>query len=120
MKHIKSIIVFIILIFINLLLDFLLFNFNKDEFQNGDILTLVVLYCFSLFVYWFFIFIYKCSEILMGKSLIQIFAFVFSGVSIIIMMINVRNEPILFMPLMFIDSVFASSFYWEFLRMKNK
>ena len=88
---------------------------NKNYYQNEDGIKLVVLYFFSLLVYWFFFCLYRVKE-KMKKESSCIIAIIFSTLVLFLSLINVFNKPILFLPMMYMIAILGVSIYWEFLR----
>ncbi|MBQ7882554.1 MAG: hypothetical protein IJ312_07585 [Treponema sp.] len=112
----KNIIIFLVILIINFLLIYLLYKYNIENFQKGDVWKLIILYLFSIFVYWFFFAIYYINEMMRKKNETSIVAVIFSAIVIIISLINVKSNPILFLPMMYMVSLFGISIYWQFFR----
>lgn len=111
----KNIKIFLVILIINFLLTILLYKYNIEDFQKGDVWKLLILYLFSIFAYWFFFAIYYINE-MMKRNEMSIVAVIFSAIVIIISLFNVKSNPILFFPMMYMISLFGVSIYWQFFR----
>ena len=112
----KNIIIFLVVVIINFLLTYLLYKCNIKNFQKEDVLKLIILYLFSIFVYWFFFAFYYIKEMMKKNNETSIVAVIFSAIVIFISLINVKANPILFLPMMYMISLFGISIYWNFFR----
>ena len=81
-----------------------------------DVVKDGILYIFSLVLYWFLYFVFSIKSGVQGKTLLPIPYLVFSLMGIIVFGVNVKNDPFLFFPMMYLVSIFGVSLYWEFLR----
>lgn len=111
----KNIKIFLVVLIINFLLTILLYKYNIEDFQKGDVWKLIIIYLFSIFVYWFFFVIYYINE-MMKRNEMSIVAVIFSAIALIISLINVKSNSIFFLPMMYMISLFGVSFYWQFFR----
>lgn len=113
----RNLIVFIPVSILNIILDFCLYKFNAQTFEKEDFIKLLVLYLFSLVTYWFFFLFYFLEEKIKNrKNCSSIVAIIFSVLVLLISIINVANNPILFLPMMYMVSLLGISIYWQFLR----
>ena len=116
MKSKKNALVFFSVALINLVLSVLLYVCNSSALIIEDVVKDGILYIFSLVLYWFLYFVFSIKSGVQGKTLLPIPYLVFSLMGIIVFGVNVKNDPFLFFPMMYLVSIFGVSLYWEFLR----
>ena len=104
MKISKKLLGFFIVFFVNIVLGFLLYKYNSDI----DLGLSIILVFSSYVVYWllnlYLIFLKKTNQISNYKILL-IVGFIACLISLITMIFNLKNDFILFFPMMFIFSM---------------
>ena len=116
MKLKKNTPVFFSVALINLILSVLLYVCDSSAFIIEDVVKVGIFYIFSLVLYWFLYFVFSIKSSVQEKTLLPIPYLVFSLVCIIVFGINAKNDTFLFLPMMYLVSIFGVSLYWEFLK----
>lgn len=116
MKLKKNSLVFFCVTLINLILSVLLYVCDSSAFIIEDVVKVGIFYIFSLVLYWFLYFVFSIKSSVQEKTLLPIPYLVFSLVCIIVFGINAKNDTFLFLPMMYLVSIFGVSLYWEFLK----
>ena len=120
MKLKKNTPVFFSVALINLILSVLLYVCDSSAFIIEDVVKVGIFYIFSLVLYWFLYFVFSIKSSVQEKTLLPIPYLVFSLVCIIVFGINAKNDTFLFLPMMYLVSIFGVSLYWEFLKGDKK
>lgn len=120
MKLKKNALVFFCVTLINLILSVLLYVCDSSAFIIEDVVKVGIFYIFSLVLYWFLYFVFSIKSSVQGKTLLPIPYLVLSLVCIIAFGINAKNDTFLFLPMMYLVSIFGVSLYWEFLKGDKK
>ena len=120
MKLKKNALVFFCVTLINLILSVLLYVCDSSAFIIEDVVKVGIFYIFSLVLYWFLYYVFSIKSSVQGKTLLPIPYLVFSLVCIIAFGINAKNDTFLFLPMMYMVSIFGVSLYWEFLKGDKK
>lgn len=105
----KSIIIFGILVLINSILGFCLYHFNKSE-EEFSFLMIFGIVIFSLLIFWIFYgyLIFTKNNLKITFYITSIIGVIFLGIVSVILIRNLKSNPILFFPLMFIMSLDAN------------
>ena len=120
MKLKKNSLVFFCVTLINLILSVLLYVCDSSAFIIEDVVKVGIFYIFSLVLYWFLYFVFSIKSSVQEKTLLPIPYLVFSLVCIIVFGIHAKNDTFLFLPMMYLVSIFGVSLYWEFLKGDKK
>lgn len=112
----RNVFVFSVVALINIVLALLLYFSPSGDFVIADIVKLGIGYIFSLVTYWFFYFIFSIKFSSNEKPISHIFYLAILPITIVVSALNVKNQPILFFPMMYMVSLFGVSLYWEFLK----
>ena len=118
MKISKKLLGFFIVFFVNIVLGFLLYKYNSDI----DLGLSIILVFSSYVVYWllnlYLIFLKKTNQISNYKILL-IVGFIACLISLIAMIFNLKNDFILFFPIMFIFSMLCTFVNWLFFEINE-
>ena len=117
MKISKNKLSFFIVFFVNIVLGFLLYKCNTDI----DLELSIILVILSYIVYWllnlYLIFLKKTNQI-SNYTILLIVGFIVCLFSLIAMVFNLKNDPFLFFPIMFIISMLSTFVNWLFFETK--
>ena len=118
MKIRKNLLCFFIVFPVNMILGFFLYKCNSDI----DLGLSIILVILSYVVYWifnlYFIFLKKTNQI-SNYTILLIVGFIVCLFSLIAMVFNLKNDPILFFPIMFIISMLSTFVNWLFFETKE-
>lgn len=118
MKISKKLLGFFIVFFVNIVLGFLLYKYNSDI----DLGLSIILVFSSYVVYWllnlYLIFLKKTNQI-SNYTILLIVGFIACLISLITMIFNLKNDFILFFPMMFIFSMLCTFINWIFFETKE-
>ena len=118
MKISKKLLGFFIVFFVNIVLGFLLYKYNSDI----DLELSIILVVSSYVVYWllnlYLIFLKKTNQI-SYYTILLIVGFIACLISLIAMIFNLKNDFILFFPIMFIFSMLCTFVNWLFFEIKE-
>lgn len=118
MKISKKLLSFFIVFFVNIVLGFLLYKYNSDI----DLELSIILVVSSYVVYWLlnlYLFFLKKTNQISNYTILLIVGFIVCLISLIAMVFNLKNNPILFFPIMFIISMLSTFVNWLFFETKE-
>lgn len=101
---------------IDIMLNSFISIFLCNHYSQENFRSILYVYIFSLFTYWFLVCIFNLKKVLNKNSIfVHIFFMILSCIFIILCLFNISKKIILSIPLMCSISIFLSSLSYEII-----